>query len=378
MKHTELSFPRRELAGSQHQQIRDLLVREAAPTIRQKPARLRVIVPAAALAVTAAVGGAAVVTGTWGDPLGVADPAAPVGVDAAPRKAPDCDNARRVSPTAGDGLRYLRAAPVGWTYTSWLNEVKYCSDDTDPMVSFVRQTANGTVTAALTVWRSLPPNIGADPEGVANGTADTSPTDGDDVGTVMNPLSSPVSVRSRPGRLIRNDTLTWIEPGGQRWAVTGSGLTPGQLTDIASGLVLDQGSVSWSNAAAQGFDRLSIPRAKELKEASWQPKWYVCYEAEDPGECTLSVEVDRQRLPWQAWLSQPTGHRPVRLVEVNGRLGMLTDNGAATAGILQTSTADGAQVFLMGSVPAASTLVGFAEQLKQVAADDPLIHEPQS
>jgi hypothetical protein len=145
-------------------------------------------------------------------------------------------------------------------------------------------------------------------------------------------------------------------------------MTAGELAGMATELQLDSSTTTWPKASAEGFSRLAIPRRVPVKEKSWQRTWSVCYASGQPDACTLEVEVSRPAKPWQAEVQ-----KGARLVEVAGRAGVLSDNGNRTAQILITDTAGGARVFLMGSVPASSNLIKFAEQLRPVAAGDPRI-----
>jgi hypothetical protein len=369
MNPTETSFPRRDLTGTGHQQIRDLLVREAVPGVRSRSSRLRVAVPATGLAVAVVIGGVVAVTGSWGTPAGVADPAAPLGGGMS-----HCSVYRRAPATVGDGYRYLLpSVPAGWTYTSDLQQHRYCVEGskefvgndevlgTDPVVGFVKQQAGGTVTAVLTVFRSLAPFTGPDQEGVANGTA-------------RNPASSAVTVRSRPGRLIRKDTLTWVEPDGQRWSVSSNGVSVAELTAFVDGLVLRGRSVAQPDALGKGYERLTIPRLVAPKTNSWQYEWWVDYTL---GTGTLGLGVTQGGGPWQARLpSLARESGPVRLVEVAGRPGVVLNEDAKDSTMLFTTVANGAQLFLKGTFPAKTGPVELVEQLKSVPPGDPLIHAP--
>ena len=362
MSHTEVPFPRRELTGVQHQQVRDLLIREAASTTRRRtPGRWRFAVPVAALAVGAAVAGSTAVLGDW-HLSHEANPAAQVDDDSG------CGFARHATLIKGTGLLFQAPVAAGVTPVSYVNEERYCAPDTRPVVSFVSRRADGTVTSAVTVWRSLPPDIGIDPEGVAAGTASTAPVDGDDPGTVPNAPSSQVPVRSTYGRLIKGGKLTWIEPDGQRWSLTGAGLSDDELCAIAGELQLGKATAVWPQAPIRGYRTLVVPRtslSKQPKEKSWQPVWYLDYGSDQPGADTdVSVRADRTSQPWQASIS--SFPMPVRLVSVSGRPGVLTDNGDPAVPLLITNAQDGTQLTLLGRLPSPSMMVTFAEQVKLV------------
>lgn len=370
MNQTQLPFPRRELAAAQHQQIRELLVQEAAGEPARPFLRARVLVPTiTVLAIGATVAGAGVITRDW-NPV--------TSVPAAAKRVPDlffdhsedCGYAQKTDPSRGDGLRYLAPLPAGWKYSAWLNQEPYCPTDksTEPVFSFVKETADRDVAAAVTVWRSLPP-------GVSSWSDDATSTE-------LKPKAAPapsgasmaVTVHHRPARLIGLDKLTWTEKDGQRWSLTATGLTPAQLQSIAQGLDLTRGVVRWPTEQVPGYTKYPIPSRPEPATFSPQGTWYICASPKDPTQCQVQVEINRTAVPWQVALS--TEPLPARMVAVNGRSGVIrTDPDIEGGAFLATDTADGVQIHVNGSVPAPSSLLTLAEQLKPVAADDPAIHD---
>jgi hypothetical protein len=368
MSQAEQSFPRSELATAQHQQIRDLLVREAGPAARHKPTRLRVAVPAAALAVCVSVAGATLVTTNW-DRL-AQGPAAQI------ENGTDCRFAHPAALTQGTDVLYVGPPPLGWSSEAHLNQERYCRTGTEAMAAFIKTGSAGRISAAVTLWRSLPPNpedpegrVIKDPDQVPVGT--TSGSDRDESAATADPAPAPVTVRSRPGWRIGQDALTWTEPDGRRWSITAIGLTATQMTAIAEELTLEGTRSSWPEAAASGYQQLVIPPRPEPKELDWQPKWTVCYRRTPAGGCSLSVTARRSGQQWQAWLS--TWSTNFRLVDVGGRPGVVQD---VTPGqeMLETQAADGTLLTVAGEVPPGQTLAAFAAQLRRVAPDDPGIH----
>jgi hypothetical protein len=376
MNRTQKPFPERDLPQG-HQQIRDLLVREAARTSSHKPSRWPTAVPIAALAVAIAVAGSTFVIENW--TRITQGPAAHI-------EDAQCGYARHVDPRQGSDVLYLAPAPAGWTSQAHLNQERSCVRETDPVAAFVRTDRTGTIIAAVTIWRSLPPEDGS-PEGAAvedpdllkqlvTPTGSAAPAAGPGgAGTATSPPATPVTVRSRPGWLIGNDALTWTEQDGRRWAVTASGVTVERLTSIVDSLVITETAGSWPDASAQDYQQLAIPRVA-TKPAAWQPVWYVCYSHSESGACTLSVVVRRSGqhpsgLPWQTLPS--LGSTTGRLVDVAGRPGLLVEV-APDQQMLETEAADGTRLSIAGVAPPDSTMAEFAAKLTRVAPDDPGIH----
>jgi hypothetical protein len=370
MNHTRLPFPRRELSAAQHQQIRELLVREAVPQPVRKFFRARVLLPAfAVLAVGATVAGAGVITRDW-NPV--------TSVPAAVKKLPnlifdhseDCGYAQKADRSRGDGLRYLAPLPAGWKYSSWLNQEPYCpvEQPTKPVVTFVKETADRTVTAAVTLWRSLPPEV-------PSSSSDATSTELKPKGTPPpSGASMAVTVHGRPARLIGLNKLTWTEKDGRRWSLTAAGLAPARLQAIAEGLNLAAGQVRWPTEQEPGYTRYAIPSRPEPAEYTPMATWYICASPTERAECQVQVEINRTAVPWQVALS--TEPLPARMVDVNGRPGVIrADRDIKGNAWLSTDTEDGARVEVSGSVPAPSSLVELAGQLRPVAADDPAIHD---
>jgi len=366
----EKPFPESELTAAQRQQIRELLVREAGRVTRRPPTRWRVAIPAAALAVGVAVAGATVVSRNW-DRLSQG-PAGQI------EDGAECRYARHADPDQGKGVLYVAPVPTGWTFSAHLNQQRYCSLGTDPVAVFVKHDGSGLINAAVTFWRSWPPDT-KDPEGrpiqdpdqVRVGTAASGPGDAESA-TPTAAAPAPITIRSRSGWRIRRDTLTWTESGGQRWSMTSLGLTVKQQLAIAETLSVKGAEMAWPGAATAGYQQLAIPSQAEPKERSWQPIWYSCYAQNKDGGCTLSVIARRVGPQGQTRLSGwSTGSR---LVDVGGRPGILADDGDNPGQQwLETQAADGTLLSVAGMAPPGSTLMEFAAQLARVAPDDPRV-----
>jgi hypothetical protein len=372
MNRSGLPFPRREIPGGQ-QQIRDLLVREASGAGGRRISTLQMVLPAAALA--AAVAASTVLTGFWESDR----PVAPAGSGATQSTTIlDCSVGKdqSIAPARAKDLLYLAAAPTGWRLESGtLNQERYCSDGIRPVVSFVKRSTTGptgTVSGAITVSRLMEdPKTLQDREDARMGGPGS---------TVQRAEVTNVTVRSGAGWLTRGtNTLVWQEPNGGYWSMVGSGVTADQLVSIAADLTLGKASASWPKAADHGFERLAVPSVPEPKEESRVRFWSVSYRlgtASGPvnPDDYLGLLVGTSLNPWQAAVGEFP--MPVRLVTVNGRAGVFvadrTDaEGTYSPGRLLTDDGQGAQVSITGNPP--SGLIGFANQLKRVEADDPRI-----
>jgi hypothetical protein len=79
---------------------------------------------------------------------------------------------------------------------------------------------------------------------------------------------------------------------------------------------------------------------------------------------------------WQAGLSTGVPGTD-KIVSVNGRAALLTDNGLPSAGVLHWQLDGDTQALLVGSLDGTrESLLPFAETLEEVPADDPRIVAP--
>jgi hypothetical protein len=377
----EMPFPRTDLAPQQHQLIRDLLVERAVvPIGRRRPVRQRfgaLIVPAAALAVAVAVTGVTVGVRTWDEPAPHrAEPAVPAVTATAGTDQACLDGGGTVSAAEEEELAYSPPVPAGYTESRpELGRQKWCSNGIHPVVSFVQRSSkgpDGTLSAAVTVSR-----LDASPEELAEWPNVKARTET----PRKKPPVAAVSVRSQPGVLQSDRILTWREPDGRYWSVTGSGVTGTVLVSIADDLELgaDSGpkpgqvepgsagepaAVDWPGASDEDFERIEVP-ADTRQEGASTPYWMVIYERPRCGACFLSLEVSRSSDPWAGLLAEL--RMPIRLVDVNGEPGVLAEHGSLDGGAkwrkLKTQTADGVPVVLTEAGSEPTDLLAYARNL---------------
>ena len=297
------AFPQVDLPPAYHQLVRQALVREAAAGRRRHLTARRMVPLLAAIAVL--VVGVVQVIG----PSTVFAPVARLlGI------SPDgCGASREISPRSADGARYLVSAPPGWEVLSRAVQTRVCIaplgpgdptpyaswSDVDPVRSWVRTTPDGMVAAFVTLWRGLSPGVS---QAVANRTSLRTPSDHGDPGTVLDPPYQAVQVRGTTGTEVNGPggALVWSEPDAARWSLTGEGLSPAQLRDIADALVLTGPDPIIPDAAARHLAPLAIPARPKVPSATWLTEFDVCYRA--PGQttgCGLRLSVAQNELPWQ-------------------------------------------------------------------------------
>ncbi|HSU37598.1 MAG TPA: hypothetical protein VLJ88_18235 [Propionibacteriaceae bacterium] len=346
------------------------------------------IVPAAACAVLAIVG-AVVVAETWTS--GTPAPHVAKPMPNPPQVEGKCwDEQPFPKPAEAPELLHLIPTPSGMTLYPELDAEIACSDHTHPLVTFLKRAATGpegTLSAALTVTA-----LDGSPQEIAELEVldNLSPGEDPKSARIRLPKSTPITVRGRPGLLIKQRVLEWQEPGGQWWRVTGSGLTSDQLVVLAAGLTLDRDTMTWPTAAQQGFEALPIPALPQGKTVH---RWLNLYYTEpglDLESVVVSVGLEQ---PWQLLISGMK--MPVRLLDVNGQAGVLTENGTLwdmnvpmhdaktnksltqqqinalpSRPLVLLETKNGQQVNISGRV-SAPELLAVAEQLKVASADDP-------
>src|SRR5262249_55672165 len=106
--------------------------------------------------------------------------------------------------------------------------------------------------------------------------------------------------------------LVWSESDGARWSLTGEGLSPAQLRDIADALVLTGPDPIIPDAAARRLDPLAVPAWPHARGATSVMNFDACYRA--PGQtsgCGLRLSVAQNELPWQTQIEG-------RIVRVGG------------------------------------------------------------
>jgi hypothetical protein len=134
-----------------------------------------------------------------------------------------------------------------------------------------------------------------------------------------------VTVRSGPGELANGRVLTWKEPDGQYWSVSGSGLASEELISIASDLKLTASAVEWPQAEAGKFERIDVPADNRTEHSDIPYSSTLLDRPGCGGSCYFGLEMSRGADPWPGFLADL--RMPIRLVDLNGRLGVLAEHG---------------------------------------------------
>ena len=358
MNTTLKDFPRTDLPEARHQQVRQMLVRQARSS-SVRTARVRWVLPVAVGAVAAATVGTVALAGP--DLGSGSDRVAPA--DRQITDDPTCET----GPTFGeidarsDGMRMLSADPGDLALeASWVNlERTGCYDEPTPLLVMARVADGGAIQAAVTVWADAPT-----PEWEAPDTIE------------------PVTLRGTEGKALRGSDYVdlWWSEDGQDLRVSASGMDEATVLAALDELVLADGSATWEQPPGGVTPMTGWQLAeREPVEAVWYADWVepgVTATDGDTGVRKMTLEVSTTETPWQAWLSTVAPHG--RLVEIDGAPGFIGDNGDPTVNFLSWTVAPGVMAQLSGTVDGTPEgVVAFAETLEPIAVDDPRIRIPE-
>lgn len=380
--------------------LHDLLIRKADevrpaadlwPAIERRARRTRrvrygVTAAGAALAVSA-IGVAA--PGLIGVGTDDTRPASTVefsdGQQTAPVTRPDgvtCETGARIAvPEAADGLRLMADAPPGMTVEGSRTRFEpACGPIIEggrPVAAYARIDADGTVRQAVTLWADSEPPPAEGPEGPDDPAGIAKP------GDTFEPWSWPMvngeqaQMRSLPAGMVR----LWWPAGGRRLSVSASGLDPDFVTKLAASAEEDASFDAM--LLGDGFQELTLPELVDTGDVAriWEVSWRPLGDRESDSRAVDSGPyVDLRVMPldssWQAGLSTGVPGTD-KIVSVNGRAALLTDNGLPSAGVLHWQLDGDTQALLVGSLDGTrESLLPFAETLEEVPADDPRIVAP--